>query len=555
MLRACSVRSSSLVVALLAALAGCSGSSISVAVTPPHGPVLTCSTQMMSAVVTGSTDEVVAWSVMGDSSHGAIDMTSGLYTAPLSMPTPSTATVVATAHADGKTTGTSLLTLGTAFPSAARPVTGSAGYSSFDTGIFAHAVAAKGMRVYAAWPDDVTGAAKVGLKVARSDDGGSTWMAPVTALTLNTKAGKVVPDAFIRCPGLAIDAGNPDVVYAIGGASGPVDPGIPDDSLDSDSTQLIGISTDGGVTWTQHLLSVGPAQICADVASPAANTVVVVRARLGLQRPERGARHLPLVGRQPGRRVRDGRGHREPGLEVLRRWLHARPRRSEQRPGVHGGAPVDVASNGGTDSAGDATESPRLFTDGAGNLCASYIGFINHADSTVDTNVYVQCSSDAGKTWTAPVNVDGADAPKVSTSAVGAMGPNGAVAVIWADGKNGGLYTAFSTDGGKTFAPRVQAPHPIQFEGDTERSIAVNPTVAYDAAGILWAGYRAYDGSIDQLMVDKSCDGGQTWSGVREIDTPAAALRYPTFALTPGAAPTLAAWATDHVATYTLIPQ
>jgi len=168
----------------LSALAGCSGSgSLSVAVAPAHGPVLTCSTQMMEATVTGSSNQVVSWRVTDDSSHGTIDEATGLFTAPIAMPTPSTATVVATAMVDGKTSGVSLLTLGTAFPSAARPITGSAGASSFDTGTFVHSVAAKGNRVYAVWSDDPTGGTTVRLKVARSDDGGATWMAPVTALT------------------------------------------------------------------------------------------------------------------------------------------------------------------------------------------------------------------------------------------------------------------------------------------------------------------------------------------------------------------------------------
>lgn len=553
MIRFRSVRFSLASASLLGAFAGCS-SGPSVAVTPAHGPVLTCSTQMMSAMVTGSMDQVVAWSVMGDSSHGTIDMASGLYTAPISMPTPSTATVVATAHADGKATGTSLLTLGTAFPSAARPVTGSAGYSSFDTGIFLHTVAAKGLRMYAAWPDNPTGGTNVGLKVARSDDGGATWMAPVTAFSLPLQPGKLSPsDAFIRCPGLAIDAGNPDVVYAIGGASGPTVSPISTATLDSDNVQLLGVSTDGGLTWTTRILQAGGGPICADVASPAANTVVVIGPGWDCTVPNAGRDIFVWSDANQGAGFATGKTLQSPqeyfadgytgGLDDL-----------NNDPGCTA-AHLVPESNGGTDSAGDATESPRLFTDGAGHLCTSYIGDINHSNGTMDTNVYVQCSTDAGKTWTAPVNVDGAGAPKVSTSATGAIAADGTVTVIWADGKPGGLFTASSSDGGKTFSAPSQTPHPVEFSGDTERSIALNPNIAYDAAGILWAGYRAYDGNTEQVTIDKSCDGGKTWSGPRYLDMTAAGIRYPMFALTPGAAPTAAAWASDHIATYTLIPQ
>jgi hypothetical protein len=472
------------------------------------------------------------------------------------MPTPSTATVVATALADGKTTGMSLLTLGTAFPSAARPITGSAGSTSFDTGTFVHSVAAKGNRVYAVWSDDPTGGTTVRLKVARSDDGGATWMAPVTALTANLQPPNVVPSSFIRCPAVAIDAGNADVVYAIGDVTGPTDVGMLDQLINGNQAQLIGISTDGGATWTQHTLHVAAGgDICADVVSPAANTVTVVSPGWGdcvagpggmrdmfvWSDSHRGAGFATgAIIASPEEYFADGYTH---GLDDLGN--------DPQCTSEH----LFPEADGGTDSAGGATESPRLFTDGAGNLCVTYIGYINHSNGTMEVHAYMQCSADAGTTWTTAVVLDGASPPQYSTSVVGAAGPNGAVTALWSSGRNGGLYTATSTDGGKTFAPRSQTPHPIQLAGDTERSIALNPMIAYDAQGILWVAYRAYDGNIDQMIVDKSCDGGQTWSGPRSIDTAGVAMKFPTFAMTPGAAPTLGAWAGDHMATFTLTPQ
>jgi hypothetical protein len=552
--RSPSVRSSFVVLALLGALAGCSGSGTNtVQVTPPHGPVLTCSTQNMTAVVQGNSDQMVSWSITDDSSHGSIDMMSGVFTAPNAMPSPSTATVVATAHFDGKTKGTSLLTLGTAFPSAARPITGSTGYSTFDTGIFDHTVVAKGMRVYSAWPDNPTGGTTIGLKVARSDDGGATWMAPVTAFSLKAQAGKAAPDLFISCPALTIDAGNPDVVYVVGRSSGPADLGFPDGALESDSAMVFAVSGDGGATWTQHFLTAGTSPICPDIASPSANTVVVVGAGWDCTVPNAGRDIFVFSDANQGAGFASGMTLQSPQEYFANGYtkglddLNNDPACTQEH--------LVPESNGGTDSAGDATESPRLFTDGAGHLCVSYIGDINHATGVMDVNVYVQCSSDAGVTWTAPVNVDGPGAPKVSSSAAGSIAPNGNVTVIWTSGRNGGLYNSTSTDGGKTFSTPSQSPHPIKFMGDAEVATALNPMVAYDAAGILWVGYRAYDGTTDQVMVDKSCDGGTTWSGVRSIDMPASGMRYPQFALTPGAAPTLATWAADHVATYTLIPQ
>jgi hypothetical protein len=553
----------SVCVPALFALAGCSssgsspgsGASISVTVAPAHGPVLTCSTQTMQATVTGSSNQVVAWTVMEDGSHGTIDALSGLFTAPIAMPTPSTATVVATALADGKTQGTSLLTLGTAFPSAARPITGSAGSNSFDTGTFVHSVAAKGSRVYAVWPDNPNGATSVALRVARSDDGGATWAAPTTALTANLQPPNVVPNSFIRCPAVAIDAGNPDVVYAIGDVTGPTDVGMLDQPLNGNQAQLIATSTDGGATWTQRTLHVAAGgDICADIVSPAPNTVTVVSPGWGGCSPgvggsrdmfvwsdaNRGAGFaMGTILDSPAEYFADGYTH---GLDNLADDIECTQEH------------LWPEADGGTDAAGDATESPRVFTDGAGNVCVAYIGDINHANGVMEVHAYTQCSADAGTTWTAPVLLDGASPPQTSTSAVGAAGPNGAVTVLWSSGHNGGLYTATSTDGGRTFAALSQTPHPILFSGDSVRSIGLNPMIAYDAQGVLWVAYRAYDGNMDQMIVDKSCDGGQTWSGPRSIDTAGVEMKFPTFALTPGAAPTLAAWADDHMATFTLTP-
>ena len=85
-----------------------------------------------------------------------------------------------------------------------------------------------------------------------------------------------------------------------------------------------------------------------------------------------------------------------------------------------------------------------------------------------------------------------------------------------------------------------------------------NPTIAYDASGILWIAYRAYDGGFqDRIVVDKSCDGGMTWSGPVLVTGPEASItdmKFPTLLTTPGDAPRIAASASDHRAIFTLAP-
>lgn len=77
-------------------------------------------------------------------------------------------------------------------------------------------------------------------------------------------------------------------------------------------------------------------------------------------------------------------------------------------------------------------------------------------------------------------------------------------------------------------------------------------------SGILWIAYRAYDGSSnDRIVVDKSCDGGKTWSGavlVNAPEPPTTNMRFPAFAFTPDAAPHIVATASDHLAYVSLAP-
>jgi hypothetical protein len=77
--------------------------SISIAISPASASVFTNGKRQFTATVTGTRDRKVTWNVNGtvggSSSKGFID-SSGLYTAPPSVPTPASVTVGAVAHAD-----------------------------------------------------------------------------------------------------------------------------------------------------------------------------------------------------------------------------------------------------------------------------------------------------------------------------------------------------------------------------------------------------------------------------------------------------------------------
>ncbi|MGO8794943.1 MAG: hypothetical protein ACLQLC_08980 [Candidatus Sulfotelmatobacter sp.] len=85
--------------------------------------VYTGTTQQFSATVTGSTNQAVNWyvegSFAGDTTFGTID-SSGLYTAPTTVPTPATITVTAYSQAASNALGSTQITI-IAAPSAAEP--------------------------------------------------------------------------------------------------------------------------------------------------------------------------------------------------------------------------------------------------------------------------------------------------------------------------------------------------------------------------------------------------------------------------------------------------
>src|SRR5262249_6030381 len=250
---------------------------ITVTVTPTPANVLTCSTTQFTGTVTGTTDLAIDWFVTPEGVGTCLD---GAYKAPLATPAApnNSATVTAYRDANPNQFGTSApFPLAPASPAAAVPITGSTGELVSGTpgiGIYQHAAAASGSRVYATWTVDMNAAGDVKMMVASSNDGGATWSAAqpaIDATILDTNGGS------ISCPAVAVDAGNPSVVYAIGKVDGmnSISASVGDPS--NDPAFVLAVSVDGGQTFPQTVLSTSYADIfpCQDVSSPAANTVVV----------------------------------------------------------------------------------------------------------------------------------------------------------------------------------------------------------------------------------------------------------------------------------------
>jgi len=121
---------------LLAAamLASCGGnsSSVTVTVTPNPVTVILSGSQQFTATVAGSTNTNVNWSVNtvpgGNSTVGTISST-GLYTAPATLPNPATITITATSATSIKITGTSTVTLDSGVRVTVAPLTATLGSS------------------------------------------------------------------------------------------------------------------------------------------------------------------------------------------------------------------------------------------------------------------------------------------------------------------------------------------------------------------------------------------------------------------------------------------
>jgi hypothetical protein len=474
----------------------------------------------------------------------------GHYISPVVLPNPPNVKVVAASGEDPSATGSSEVTLATALPGTAQTITGSLGFANLGgAGTYSHVIAAQGQRVYAAWPDNSDPTTAL-LEVARSDDGGTTWQPAVSAISaaiLDDSAGAA---GGLECPAIAIDAGDPDVIYAIGHIVAENEYGKPlGKSASGPQTELLSVSTDGGATWETQVLHVGAGgDVCADVASPSADTVVVASPGWSSCTSAADTRDIFVWSdAQRGKGFAKGSHSKAPVEYFANGYTSA-------LDDLVGDGCTDAhlwpAADGGTDAAGDATESPRLFTDGAGKLCVTYVGHVLPSDGRDVPNVYVQCSTDAGQTFTDPDPVDPSNEVNGS-SATGAVAADGGFAILFTtDGDDYGKLELAVNRTGKAFSPVNDVPTYREASGDRAR--ALNPALTYDPSGILWLAYRTVDSGV--LAVDKSCDVGVTFSGPVAVDDGSSGFRWPSLANVSTTAPLLAAWGSAENDTFTLAP-
>lgn len=183
---------------------------------------------------------------------------------------------------------------------------------------------------------------------------------------------------------------------------------------------------------------------------------------------------------------------------------------------------------------------PAAVIDDAGKI---YAGWMREDGEKI--NVHVASSNDGGRTFSAPVKVNGApDSPAGQhVSPTIALGPKGELYVAWSAARSGAEFAAEiritrSTDGGATFAPSVRVNRETPPSSRGFESMAVGPD---GKIHIVWLDGREKKPGVSSAYFASSTDGGKTFANDLLIDADACPCCRTAVTVSPGGA-VYAAW-------------
>ena len=153
----------------------------------------------------------------------------------------------------------------------------------------------------------------------------------------------------------------------------------------------------------------------------------------------------------------------------------------------------------------------------AGQLAVAYQWWRRLPSSA--KQIRVARSSDGGKTWIqSPTQLDQSDK---AFSPKAAWGRDQNLVVVWSDEIRGNriwdIYARRSTDGGATWEPEQ---HLSRFAVKTPTDAYVRPELISDGKNTFWTVWVGIRGSWSRLYLNRSTDGGHTWTDPVELSWP-----------------------------------
>lgn len=184
-----------------------------------------------------------------------------------------------------------------------------------------------------------------------------------------------------------------------------------------------------------------------------------------------------------------------------------------------------------TEAGVPAEDKPYIVADAShgqysGNL---YVGWTRW--TLTDSEILLSRSTDGGKTWSKPVEIDGhpglpRDDNGANEGFDGVVGPDGTLYATWSSGEQ--IMLTVSRDGGQTFTPPRAIVHtaPIMFAVQGLERANGFPQIAMDPRGgrhggplyVTWSDYR--NGDLD-VFCATSTDQGRSWSAPVRVNTDA----------------------------------